>query len=74
MRITCAQQNLARGIGAVKSVVPNKSSLPSTHVPSTREGVRTATSDRRDGPVFGALTNGKANDTIPYALRKRLER
>ncbi len=42
MRITCTQQNLARGIGAVKSVVPNKSSLPIlTHVLfDVREGVR----------------------------------
>ncbi len=42
MRIICTQQNLARGIGAVKSVVPNKSSLPIlTHVLfDVREGVR----------------------------------
>ncbi len=42
MRITCTQQNLARGIGAVKSVVPNKSSLPIlTYVLfDAREGVR----------------------------------
>jgi DNA polymerase III subunit beta len=42
MRITCTQQNLARGIGAVKSAVPNRPSVPIlTHVLlDGREGVR----------------------------------